>query len=86
MNRMRTQTKQEITFMRKIQNSKHHTTKNTGSTVLGLTLLILKRYHVEKKCIKVYMKITILLIYYHSKLLLLIYLLLLLQRDIQFKH
>lgn len=52
MNRMRTQTKQEITFMRKIQNSKHHTTKNPGSTVLGLTLLILKRYHVEKNVSK----------------------------------
>lgn len=51
MNRMRTQTKQEITFMRKIQNSKHHTTKNPGSTV-GLTLLILKRYHVEKNLSK----------------------------------
>lgn len=51
MNRMRTQTKQGITFMRKIQNSKHHT-KNTGSTVLGLTLLILKRYHVEKNVSK----------------------------------
>lgn len=52
MNRMRTQTKQEITFMRKTQNSKHHTTKNPGSTVLGLTLLILKRYHVEKNVSK----------------------------------
>lgn len=52
MNRMRTQTKQGITFMRKIQNSKHHTTKNTGSTVLGLTLLILIRYHVEKNVSK----------------------------------
>lgn len=50
MNRMRTQTKQEITFMRKIQNSKHHTTKNPGSTV-GLTL-IFKRYHVEKNVSK----------------------------------